>query len=65
MRRIVCLVCLVDLVYLVEPDDPSRFSMMLKKAVSKAAAHYYSILRGGWDNPNCARLSNPLFHFQG
>ncbi len=33
-------------------------------STGKAAVNYHFI-RGGGDDPNCARLPNPLFHFQG
>jgi hypothetical protein len=35
-------------------NGQASVSMMLKKAASKAATNYHFI-RGGWDDPNCAR----------
>jgi hypothetical protein len=37
---------------------------MLKKAVQQGR-NKLSLLRGGWDDPNCARYSNPNFIFKG
>jgi hypothetical protein len=43
--------------------DTFLFPGCLKRPSSKAAANYH-LIRGGWDDPNCAHRSHPPTHWQ-